>query len=153
MKLFDSPVSGALRHAFIAERTAAKIAGLPAQTGIRPLRAAAVVSAGTMGAGIAMTFANAGIPVRLLEMKEDALERGLAVIRANYEGSVRRGKLAGRLRPAPALIRPTLSYEELRDADVVVEAVYEDMDAKAGVFRQLDTFCKLVPFLPAILRR
>ncbi len=143
MKLFDSPASGALRHAFLAERTAAKIAGLPALAEIRQIRAAAVVGAGTMGAGIAMTFANAGIPVRLLEMKSDALERGLAVIRANYEGSVRRGKLSqADCDKRLALIQPTLSYEELRDADVVVEAVYEDMDAKAGVFKQLDIVCK-----------
>jgi len=135
--------SKALRHAFFAERTASKVPDVPADTPLRAIATAAVVGAGTMGAGIAMNFANAGIPVTLLEMKQDALDKGLATIRKAYESSVRKGKLAAdKLDAQLALIKGTLSYDAIAQADIVVEAVFEDMGVKELVFRELDKVMK-----------
>ncbi|WP_306397549.1 3-hydroxyacyl-CoA dehydrogenase NAD-binding domain-containing protein [Telluria beijingensis] len=135
--------SKALRHAFFAERSAGKVPDVPADTPLRTIATAAVVGAGTMGAGIAMNFANAGIPVTILEMKQDALDKGLAGIRKLYEGSVRKGKLAqDKLEQRMALIGGTLSYDAIAAADIVVEAVFEDMDVKELVFRELDKVMK-----------
>ncbi|HYX90970.1 MAG TPA: 3-hydroxyacyl-CoA dehydrogenase NAD-binding domain-containing protein, partial [Myxococcaceae bacterium] len=131
------------RHAFFAERAASKIPDVPEGTPIRPIRTAAVVGAGTMGGGIAMNFANAGIPVALLEVKQEALERGLATIRKNYESSARKGKLsAAEVEQRMGLIRPTLSYGDVAQADIVIEAVFEDMAVKEDVFRKLDEVMK-----------
>ena len=135
--------SKALRHAFFAERSAGKVPDVPADTPLRSIATAAVVGAGTMGAGIAMNFANAGIPVMILEMKQDALDKGLAGIRKLYEGSVRKGKLTqDKLEQRLALIQGTLSYDAIATADIVVEAVFEDMDVKELVFRELDKVMK-----------
>jgi 3-hydroxyacyl-CoA dehydrogenase len=139
LELVMTPESRALRHAFFAERAASKIADVPEDTPVRPVRAAAVVGAGTMGGGIAMNFANAGIPVTLVEVKEDALQRGLATIRKNYESSAKKGKLSlAQVEERMALVRPTLAFGDAAQADVVVEAVFEDLKVKEGVFRQLD---------------
>jgi 3-hydroxyacyl-CoA dehydrogenase len=136
-------VSRALRHAFFAERAASKIPDVPEDTPPRPLKSAAVIGAGTMGGGIAMNFANAGIPVALLEVKQEPLDKGLATIRKNYESSARKGKLtAAQVQERLGLVRPTLSYADLAQADVVVEAVFEDMAVKEGVFRKLDEVMK-----------
>lgn len=135
--------SRALRHAFFAERSAGKVPDVPADTPLRSVATAAVVGVGTMGAGIAMNFANAGIPVMILEMKQDALDKGLAGIRKLYEGSVRKGKLTqDKLEQRLALIQGTLSYDAIATADIVVEAVFEDMDVKELVFRELDKVMK-----------
>jgi len=143
MYLTTTPESKALRHAFFAERAAAKVPGVPPETQPRPIASAAVVGAGTMGAGIAMNFANAGIPVTILEMKQEALDKGLAGIRAVYERSVAKGKLtADKLAQRMASITGTLSYDALAQADIVVEAVFEDMDVKELVFRELDKLMK-----------
>jgi 3-hydroxyacyl-CoA dehydrogenase len=143
LQLMVSPESRALRHAFFAERAAAKIPDVPEDTKTRPIKTAAVIGAGTMGGGIAMNFANAGIPVALLEVKEDALQKGLATIRKNYENSARKGKLtAAQVEERMGLIRPTLKYQEVADADVVIEAVFEDIGVKEGVFRALDEVMK-----------
>ncbi len=138
-----SPQSAALRHLFFAEREALKIPGVTADTALRPIRKVAVIGAGTMGGGIAMNFANAGIPVALLELKREALDRGLAQIRKNYEISVKRGKLSqAQLEQRMELFFGTLDYADLADADLVIEAVFENLEIKQQVFRTLDEVCK-----------
>ncbi|MEN8665592.1 MAG: 3-hydroxyacyl-CoA dehydrogenase NAD-binding domain-containing protein [Polycyclovorans sp.] len=141
--LVNTPESRALRHAFFGERACTKIPDVPEDTPMRAIKAAAVIGAGTMGGGIAMNFANAGIPVKLLEMKSEALERGLGVIRKNYENQVKKGKLTQeKLEARMALIQPTLDYADIKDADIVIEAVFEDMAVKKTVFETLDTVMK-----------
>jgi 3-hydroxyacyl-CoA dehydrogenase len=135
----DSPQRGALVHVFFAEREARKIPGLGADLSALPIRRAAVIGAGTMGAGIAMTFANAGIPVAVLELSGAALERGLSLIRNNYQGSAARGSLTQeRAEQALALIHGVTEYAALAAADIVIEAVFEDMKVKQQVFARLD---------------
>jgi 3-hydroxyacyl-CoA dehydrogenase len=135
----DSPQRKALTHVFFAEREARRIPGLPSDTEPLPIRTAAVVGAGTMGGGIAMNFANAGIPVALLEVSAEALARGLAVIRRNYDTSVARGSLAqARAEAALSLIQGVSDYEALGAADIVIEAVFEDLKVKRAVFARLD---------------
>jgi 3-hydroxyacyl-CoA dehydrogenase len=131
--------SKSLRHAFFAERAASKIPDVPADTPTREIKSAAVIGAGTMGGGIAMNFANAGIPVTILEMKQELLDKGLATIRKNYENTVKKGKLTlEKCEQRMALVKGTLSYDEIAQADIVIEAVFEDMGVKESVFRQLD---------------
>ena len=125
--------SKALRHAFFAERAASKVPDVAADTPTRPIRTAAVVGAGTMGGGIAMNFANAGIPVMLLETKQDALDKGLGTIRKNYQNTVKKGKLTPEQAEARiALVTGTLDYADIAQADIVIEAVFEDIEVKAG---------------------
>jgi 3-hydroxyacyl-CoA dehydrogenase len=137
--LMLSPESAALRHVFQAERAAAHVLDVPADTPVRPLRKVGVIGAGTMGGGITMSLINAGLPVVLLETAQDALDRGLANIRRNYQGALRKGTLnETTLAQRLALITPTLEYGLLRDADLVIEAVFESMDVKHKVFETLD---------------
>jgi 3-hydroxyacyl-CoA dehydrogenase len=141
--LTQTTESKALRHAFFAERAAGKVPDVPADTPVRAIRSAAVVGAGTMGGGIAMNFANAGIPVTILETRQDALDKGLATIRKNYENTVKKGKLAAdKAEQRVGLIRGTLDYTDIAQADIVIEAVFEDMGVKETVFRQLDATMK-----------
>ena len=134
-----SPQSKALTHVFFAEREARRIPGLPADTEALPIGTAAVIGAGTMGGGIAMSFANAGIPVALLEVSKEALERGLSVIRKNYGASVARGSLTpARAEQVLALIRGVSDYQALGGADIIIEAVFEDLAVKREVFARLD---------------
>lgn len=143
LELVQTDESKALRHAFFGERAASKIPDVPSDTPIRDIKSAAVIGGGTMGGGIAMNFANAGIPVKILEMKQEALDKGLATIRKNYENSMKKGKLTQeKLDQRLALITGTLSYTDLSQADIVVEAVFEDMSVKEAVFRQLDEVMK-----------
>jgi len=143
MYLLTTPESRALRHAFFGERAAAKIPDVPEDTPTRPIHSAAVIGAGTMGGGIAMNFANAGIPVHVLEMKQVALDKGVATIRKNYESALKKGKLTqDKLDARMALIKPTLRYEEIGQADIVIEAVFEDMAVKKTVFEALDKVMK-----------
>ena len=143
LELVQGPESKALRHAFFAERAAAKIPGVGKDTPVREIRSAAVVGAGTMGGGIAMNFANAGIPVTILETGQEALDKGLATIRRNYEASVAKRKLAPeKAEQRLGLIRGTLDIREIAAADIVVEAVFEDMAVKEDVFRKLDQAMK-----------
>jgi len=143
MGLTQTVESKALRHAFFAERAASKVPDVPPDTPTREIKAAAVVGAGTMGAGIAMNFANAGIPVTLLETRRDALDKGLATIRKNYENTVRKGKLTqDKLEQRIGLIRGTLDLADVAQADIVIEAVFEDLQVKESVFRQLDAAMK-----------
>jgi 3-hydroxyacyl-CoA dehydrogenase len=143
LRLLDDPRSKALRHVFFAEREAARIAGLPAGTQPRQVARAAVLGSGTMGAGIAMCFANAGIPVRVIETDEAALARGMDRIRGTYESSVKRGSLAPAKRDERlALIEGAMGLEAAADADLVVEAVFEEMGLKKQVFGTLDRVTK-----------
>jgi 3-hydroxyacyl-CoA dehydrogenase len=133
-----STESKALRHLFFAEREVSKIPDIPKDTRVAEIRRAAVVGAGTMGAGIAMTYANAGIPVLLKEVDQAALERGMATIRRNYESSLAKGRITpDALARTIALITPTTSYDGFASADVVVEAVFENMDLKKATFAEL----------------
>ncbi|MBC3930342.1 3-hydroxyacyl-CoA dehydrogenase NAD-binding domain-containing protein [Undibacterium curvum] len=143
LKLVQTTESKALRHAFFAERAASKLPDVPDDTPVRTIKSVAVVGAGTMGGGIAMNFANAGIPVRILEMKQEALDKGLATIRKNYENTLKKGKLTQeKFEQRVALISGTLDYQEIAQADIVIEAVFEDMSVKQQVFQQLDAVMK-----------
>ena len=143
LELVQTTESKALRHAFFGERAASKIPDVPADTPLRDIRSAAVIGAGTMGGGIAMNFANAGLPVKLLEAKQEALDKGLATIRKNYENSMRKGKLTQeQLDKRLGLISGTLSYDDIGQADIVIEAVFEDMGVKEAVFKKLDDVMK-----------
>ena len=137
--LMLSPESAALRHVFQAERAAAKILDVPDGTPARPIARVGVIGAGTMGGGITMSLINAGLAVVLLETKQEALDRGLANIRRNYQGALRKGTLSeASLAQRLALITPTLDYAPLRDVDLVIEAVFESMEVKRQVFQNLD---------------
>ena len=141
--LMLSPEGRALRHIFMAERAASKIPDVPADTPKRDIKSIAVIGAGTMGGGIAMNFLNAGIAVKMLETTQDALDRGLATVRKNYEAQVKKGKLKPeKYEERMALLSTTLRYDDLRDADMVIEAVFEDMGVKEHVFTELDRVMK-----------
>ncbi len=143
MALMASPESRALRHVFAAERAAAKIPGLAADTPLRTIAKVGVIGAGTMGGGITMNFLNAGLPVVLLEMKQEALDKGIATIRRNYENTMKKGKLKPeQVEQRMALLTGTLSYDAFADVDLVIEAVFENMDVKQTVFETLDRVCK-----------
>ena len=143
INLMWTPESRALRHIFIADRAASKIPDVPADTPQRAINSIAVIGAGTMGGGIAMNFLNAGIPVKMLEMKPEALERGLATIRKNYESQVKKGKLKqDKYEQRMGMLSTTLSYDDLKDADMVIEAVFEEMGVKEKVFKELDRVMK-----------
>jgi 3-hydroxyacyl-CoA dehydrogenase len=143
LELVQTTESKALRHSFFAERAASKIPDVPEDTPKREIKSAAVIGAGTMGAGIAMNFANAGIPVKILEMKQEALDKGLATLRKNYENTMKKGKLTQeKFDQRVGLITGTLSYEEIGQCDIVVEAVFEDMGVKEAVFKKLDEVMK-----------
>ena len=138
-ELLQGTVSKALRHIFFATRAAAKIPDIPASTATRPVRSVAVIGAGTMGGGIAMNFANAGVRVTVLETAQAALDKGLAVVKKNYESTLKKGRLTpAQFEERLALITGTLSYDDIADADLVIEAVFEDMGVKKLVFETLD---------------
>jgi len=143
ISLMQTAESRALRHIFMAERAASKIPDVPADTPQRPIKSVAVIGAGTMGGGIAMNFLNAGLPVVMLEMKQEALDRGVATIRKNYEAQVKKGKLkADKYEQRMALLQATLSYDDLGSADLVIETVFEDIGVKETVFKELDRVMK-----------
>ncbi|MEO7392883.1 MAG: 3-hydroxyacyl-CoA dehydrogenase NAD-binding domain-containing protein [Ramlibacter sp.] len=141
--LMFTPESRALRHLFMAERAASKIPDVPEDTPKREIKSVAVIGAGTMGGGISMNFLNAGIPVKILEMKQEALDKGLAIIRKNYESQVKKGKLKqDKYDQRMSLLTTTLDYADLKDADMVIEAVFEEMGVKQKVFEKLDEVMK-----------
>ncbi len=141
--LMVTPECKALRHAFFGERAASKIPDVPEDTPVRKIAKVAVIGAGTMGGGISMNFLNVGIPVTILETKQDALDRGIATIRKNYDAQVKKGKLKPeKFDERMALLSSTLSYESVKDADLVIEAVFEDMRVKEEVFKTLDEVMK-----------
>ena len=142
-ELITSPESKAQRYFFFAEREAAKIPDVPADTTSRDIRKAAVLGAGTMGGGIAMNFANAGIPVTVVEVAQEALDRGLGVVRKNYEATASRGRLTmPDVEKRMGLISGTTDWSKIADADIVVEAVFEEMPIKKEVFAKIDGICK-----------
>jgi 3-hydroxyacyl-CoA dehydrogenase len=143
MELMTGPQSAAQRYAFFAERAAAKIPDVPDDTPTIPVASVGVLGAGTMGGGIAMNFANAGIPVTIVEVQQEALDRGLGVIRRNYERTAARGGITAEdVDKRMSLIKGSLDMNDFKDADLVVEAVFERMDIKKDVFAKLDTICK-----------
>jgi 3-hydroxyacyl-CoA dehydrogenase len=142
-ELENSAEARALRYAFFAEREVAKLPDIPRETPLRPIKTAAIVGAGTMGGGIAMSFAEFGFPVKLLEASQEALDRGIARIRSNYETSVRRGSLSeAEMNRRMALIEPVTSYDDIAQCDVVIEAVFERIPVKEEVFKKLDEVMK-----------
>ncbi|NKJ44886.1 MULTISPECIES: 3-hydroxyacyl-CoA dehydrogenase NAD-binding domain-containing protein [unclassified Novosphingobium] len=145
--LFQQLVAGAqsraLRHVFFAERAAAKIDGLPKDIQLRPINKVGVIGAGTMGGGISMNFLSANIPVTMVEMAQDALDRGIGVMRKNYEATAAKGRLtAEQVEKAMGLITPTLDFSALADCDLIIEAVYENMEVKKEIFARLDGIAK-----------
>jgi len=139
----QDPQSAALRHMFFAEREAAKIIGLERDTEIREVKSVGIIGGGTMGGGIAMSFANAGFSVTLVEINKEALTRGLSIIDRNYEGSVKRGKLSTDIAAeCRGRIGGATDYAALADVDLVIEAVFEDPDLKKDIFAKLDKACK-----------
>ena len=143
LALMQTPESKALRHIFVADRAASKIPDVPADTPQREIKSVAVIGAGTMGGGIAMNFLNAGYPVKMLEMKQEALDKGVGIMRKNYDAQVKKGKLKqDKLDQRMGLLSTTLDYADLKDADLVIEAVFEEMGVKKAVFEKLDTVMK-----------
>ncbi len=143
MGLMATPESKALRNAFFGERAASKIADVPDGTPQREIKTIAVIGAGTMGGGIAMNFLNAGIPVTMLETNPEALDRGVATVRKNYESQVKKGKSTqDKVEARMALLKPTLAYADIQNADLVIEAVFEEMGVKEKVFKTLDEVMK-----------
>lgn len=142
-KISQSDQAKALMHAFFGERAVAKVPGLPKGTAPYPIQSAAIVGAGTMGAGIAMAFANAGIPVRLTDATQEALDRGIANIKNNYETSVKRGRFTVEMvAQRMARITAQLGLDGFDQADVVIEAVFESMDLKKKIFAEIDRVAK-----------
>ena len=143
MELMTGEQSAAQRYFFFAERKAAKIDGLPENTEPRPVKKVGVIGAGTMGGGISMNFLSAGIPVTIVEMGHEALDRGTGLMRKNYEASAAKGKLTEeQVSKAMGLVTPTLDFSALADCDLIIEAVYENMDVKKEVFGRIDKIAK-----------
>lgn len=143
MECMGNPQARALQHVFFAERQVSRIPGISKETLRREIKRVGIIGAGTMGGGIAMNFANVGIPVTMLELQEDALERGLKVVRGNYERSMKRGKLTqDQVEERMGLFTGTLSYDDLGDCDLIIEAVFEKMEIKKEVFTKLDAVAK-----------
>jgi len=143
MECLESPQSAGMRHIFFAERQASKIDGLSKDTPRRPVDSVGVIGGGTMGGGIAMSFANAGIPVTMIEISDEALQRGLSIVERNYAGSVKRGKISEEKATAcRGLISGSTDYASLAEVDMVIEAVFEDPNLKKKIFKQLDAVCK-----------
>jgi 3-hydroxyacyl-CoA dehydrogenase len=143
MELVTSSESAAMRHIFFAERLATKIKGLPKDTPTREINKVAILGGGTMGGGIAMCFANVGIPVTMVEINDEALARGLSIIEKNYKITVQKGKLAeDKMADRIALINGTTNYDDIADVDLVIEAVFENLELKKEIFAKLDGVCK-----------
>lgn len=143
LELQASDQSKAQRHVFFAEREVVRIPGLPDDQPTREIKSVGILGAGTMGGGIAMSFANAGIPVVLLDVKQEFIDRGMAVIKKNYANTVAKGSLKQEVMDKRmSLIKPTLAYEDLKNVDLIIEAVFEDMAIKKEVFTKLDAVCK-----------
>ena len=143
MKLIMGTQSAAMRHIFFAERKAAKIDDVPEDTKLRDIKRVGVIGAGTMGGGISMNFLSAGIPVTIVEMQQEALDRGTGTIRKNYEATAAKGRMtAEQVEAAMGALKPTLSLDDLADCDLIIEAVYENMDVKKDIFGKLDKIAK-----------
>ncbi|WP_449287742.1 3-hydroxyacyl-CoA dehydrogenase NAD-binding domain-containing protein [Marinobacter salarius] len=143
VNLMQTPESRALRHAFFSERLASKIADVPSDTPTRDIKSVGVIGGGTMGTGISINFLNAGIPVTIVEMKQEGLDRGVEAIRKVYEGRVKKGRMSeDDAKAKMALLTPSLTYDDLSSVDLVIEAVFEEMGVKQSVFEKLDEVCK-----------
>ena len=143
MECMESPQRAGLVHAFFAEREVSKVKGLSKDTPVRDVNSVGIIGAGTMGGGIAMNFANAGIPVTIVEVKQEALDKGLGIIRKNYENSAKKGRITQQqVEERMALISGSLTYDDFRDVDLVIEAVFENMAIKKEIFGKLDEVCK-----------
>ncbi len=143
MECINSPESAGQRHIFFAERAASKIPDLPKDVALRDIKKVAVIGSGTMGGGIAMNFASKGIPVYMVDVDEAAIERGLGVVRANYARGIKKGRITEeQLEQLMGLFTPTTDYAALADADLVIEAVFENMALKKEIFSRLDAVCK-----------
>ncbi|MGH1373816.1 MAG: 3-hydroxyacyl-CoA dehydrogenase NAD-binding domain-containing protein [Cellvibrionaceae bacterium] len=143
MECITSPQSAAMRHMFFAEREAAKVKGLAKDTPLREIKSVGIIGGGTMGGGIAMNFANVGIPVKLLEISDEGLKRGLGIIEKNYAISAKKGKLTEQqMQQCLSLVEGTTNYDDLNDVDLVIEAVFENINIKKEVFTKLDQVCK-----------
>ncbi|WP_313538418.1 3-hydroxyacyl-CoA dehydrogenase NAD-binding domain-containing protein [Sphingomonas sp.] len=143
MKLIMGQQSAALRHIFFAERKAAKIDGIADDIQLRDIKRVGVIGAGTMGGGISMNFLSAGVAVTIVEMAQDALDRGTATMRKNYEATAAKGRMtAEQVEKAMGLLKPTLNFDDLAECDLIIEAVYESMDVKKDVFGRLDKIAK-----------
>ncbi|WP_112382784.1 3-hydroxyacyl-CoA dehydrogenase NAD-binding domain-containing protein [Sphingomonas carotinifaciens] len=143
MRLMTGNQSAAQRHLFFAERQAARIDDVPAETALRPVDHVGIIGAGTMGGGIAMNFLSAGLPVTIVETSAEALDRGVAVIRRNYEATAAKGRMTPeQVERAMALLTPTLEFDALGTPDLVIEAVYENMEVKQDIFTRLDAIAK-----------
>jgi 3-hydroxyacyl-CoA dehydrogenase len=139
----DSPQRAGQIHSFFAEREVSKVKGLSKDTPVRDVNSVGIIGAGTMGGGIAMNFANVGIPVIIVEMKQEALDKGLGIIRKNYENSAKKGRLTQQqVEDRIALITGSLSYDDFKSVDLVIEAVFENMAVKKEIFAKLDAICK-----------
>lgn len=142
-ELMQTPESAALRHAFFAEREASKVPDIGKDTPVRDIKHVGVIGAGTMGSGISINFLNAGIPVTILDMKQESLDKGVAHIRSVYEGRVKKGKMKQEdAEQRLALLHTATDYDAYKDVDLVIEAVFEDMGVKQKVFETLDATCK-----------
>jgi 3-hydroxyacyl-CoA dehydrogenase len=143
MKLIMGTQSAALRHIFFAERKASKIDGVAEDIQLRDIKRVGVIGAGTMGGGISMNFLSAGVPVTIVEMAQEALDRGTGVMRKNYEATAAKGRMtAEQVEGAMGLLKPTLDFDALAECDLIIEAVYENMDVKKEIFGRLDTIAK-----------
>lgn len=142
-RLITSSQSTSQRHIFFAERAAAKVADVPKDTPVKDIKLVGVLGAGTMGGGITMNFANVGIPVKIFDTNAEALERGMGIIRKNYESTLKKGRMTQeQVDACLKLITPVTSYDAFSDVDMVIEAVFEEMDIKKDVFGKLDAVCK-----------
>ncbi|BDW11125.1 fatty acid degradation protein [Polynucleobacter sp. SHI8] len=143
LELMNTSVSRAMRYAFFAQRNTSKVADIPSDTPLRDIKHVGIIGAGTMGGGIAMNFVNVGIPVTIVESSQEKLAKGLGIIQANYESSVKKGKLTPeKLQQRMSLIQPSLYYQDLSQVDLVIEAVFEDIGVKKEVFKKLDSIVK-----------
>jgi 3-hydroxyacyl-CoA dehydrogenase len=142
-KLVTGSQSAAQRYYFFSERQAAKIPDVPKDTPLRPIEKVGVLGCGTMGGGISMNFANIGVPVTIVEADQERLDRGMAVIRKNYERSVKSGRMTSEdVDQRMSLLNGSLDKGDFGDKDIVIEAVFEDMDLKKSIFRELDGICR-----------
>jgi 3-hydroxyacyl-CoA dehydrogenase len=143
MRLMMGVQSAAQRHIFFAERQASKIDDVPADTKLREIKRVGVIGAGTMGGGISMNFLSAGIPVTIVEMQQDALDRGTGTVRKNYEATAAKGRMKPeQVEAAMGALTPTLNFDDLAECDLIIEAVYENMDVKKDIFTRLDKIAK-----------
>ena len=142
-EIFKSSQAAAMQHVFFAERQVWKVPDVPSDTPILPVKKVGIIGAGTMGGGIAMNFANAGYPVTLVEMKQEALDRGLTTVRKNYENTAKKGRISeADVSTRMGLLTGTVEFDQLADCDLIIEAVFENMDVKKDVFTRLDKIAK-----------